>query len=154
MDDLLAGELSAWQRERAMAIRLLALGRMNIDAAEVVGRAPKTIAAWRTAYLRRGVEWIRDTPGGRRNELMDEEAERAFVESFIDSASRGEMVTVSTFHADLEERVGHDVWPSSVYRILRRHGWRKIAPRPAHPKGDPAARAVFKQTSRRSSSAP
>ena len=150
MDELLAGELSAWQRERVLAIRLLALGRMNIDVAEVVGRLPKTMANWRTSYLSRGVEWIQRRPGGRRNQLMDEESEREFVASFLEAAARGEMVTVSSFHEALSERVGHDVWPATVYRMLDRHGWRKIAPRPTHPKADPAARAAFKQTSRRS----
>jgi hypothetical protein len=27
------------------------------------------------------------------------------------------------------------------------HGWRKLAPRPAHPEGDKAAQEAFKQTS-------
>lgn len=127
MDELLAGELSEWQRRRAMAIRLLALGRTNLDVAEIVGRHKNTIAKWRSAYLARGVEAITCTPGGRRHELMDEESEREFVASFLEAAERGEMVRASAFHAALSEHVGHDVWPSTVYRILERHGWRKVA---------------------------
>ena len=150
MDELLAGELSAWQRRRAIAIRLLALGRTNLDVADIVGKHKNTIAKWRSAYLERGVEAITRTPGGRRHELMDEESERAFVASFFESAERGEMVTASMFHEALSEHVGHDVWPATVYRILARNGWRKIVPRPSHPKGDPAARAAFQQTSQRS----
>jgi hypothetical protein len=33
---------------------------------------------------------------------------------------------------------------STVYRLLDRHGWRKVTPRPRHPKADPAAQAAFK----------
>jgi len=30
--------------------------------------------------------------------------------------------------------------------MLERHGWRKIAPRPSHPKADPQAQEAFKKT--------
>jgi hypothetical protein len=35
---------------------------------------------------------------------------------------------------------------STVYRMLDRHGWRKLVPRPRHPKADVAAQAAFKKT--------
>ena len=38
---------------------------------------------------------------------------------------------------------------SSIYRLLAKAGWRKLAPRPSHPKKDPAAEAAFKKTLRR-----
>jgi len=153
MDALLSGDLSVWQRRRATGIRLLALGRTNLDVAEIVGKHKNTVAEWRSQYLAHGVESIARTPGGRRNELMDQDAERAFVDAFRDAAERGEIVTVSVIIEELSKRVGHAVWPSTVYRLLERHGWRKLAPRPSHPKADPVARAAFKQTSPRSSPA-
>lgn len=148
MDELLAGELSAWQRERAMGLRLMALGRSNDDVAEIVGRHSNTVCKWRQAYRARGVESITSrTRGGRHNELLDEDVERAFVDGFIAAAERGEFVTISVIHEALVDLVGHPVWPKSVYRILERHGWRKLAPRPAHPGADPARREAFKETS-------
>ncbi len=38
---------------------------------------------------------------------------------------------------------------STLYRVLARHGWRKLAPDTAHPKGDPLQRDAFKKTRRR-----
>jgi len=38
---------------------------------------------------------------------------------------------------------------STVYRLLERAGWRKVAPRPSHPRKDPAAEEAFKKSSRR-----
>jgi transposase len=35
---------------------------------------------------------------------------------------------------------------STIYRLLERHGWRKVMPRPRHPKADVAAQAAFKKT--------
>jgi hypothetical protein len=36
---------------------------------------------------------------------------------------------------------------STVYRILARHGWRKVAPDTCHPKHDAEAQAEFKKNS-------
>ena len=46
-----------------------------------------------------------------------------------------------------ETRVGQAVPDSTVYRLLARHQWRQVQPRPKHPKDNPAARAAFKKTS-------
>jgi winged helix-turn-helix protein len=45
-----------------------------------------------------------------------------------------------------EERISHSVHETTIYRLLRRHGWRKVQPRPRHPKADIAAQEVFKKT--------
>ena len=42
---------------------------------------------------------------------------------------------------------GKAVARSTVYRLLERHGWRKVVPRPRHPKADVAAQAAFKKGS-------
>jgi len=46
-----------------------------------------------------------------------------------------------------EERVGKSVAPSTIYRMLERHGWRKVVPRPRHPKANRAGQAACKRTS-------
>ena len=48
-----------------------------------------------------------------------------------------------------ETRVGHAVDDSTIYRLLNRHGWRKLMPRPRHPKADPQAQEQFKKTLKR-----
>lgn len=44
------------------------------------------------------------------------------------------------------EHSGKDVARSTIYRLLERHGWRKVVPRPRHPKADQAAQSAFKKT--------
>jgi hypothetical protein len=34
---------------------------------------------------------------------------------------------------------------STIYRLLDRHGWRKLVPRPRHPKANPEEQAIFKK---------
>jgi hypothetical protein len=42
--------------------------------------------------------------------------------------------------------VAHRVPKSTVYRMLARHGWRKLAPRPRHRKADAVRQQAFKKT--------
>ncbi|AIA31836.1 helix-turn-helix domain-containing protein [Leptospirillum ferriphilum] len=56
-------------------------------------------------------------------------------------------MVVPPIHAALEERVGHTVPKSTVYRLLARHGWRKVSPDTRHPKADPAVQDAYKTTS-------
>jgi hypothetical protein len=49
----------------------------------------------------------------------------------------------------LEEQLECKIPPSTVYRLLARHGWRKIAPDTCHPKRDVEAQETFKKTSQK-----
>ena len=89
--------------------------------------------------------------GGRRRELMSLEDEKAFLAPWIEKAETGGVLGVPPIHLALQERVGHKVPKSTVYRLLARHGWRKVTPDTRHPKGDEAAREEFKKNFPRSS---
>ena len=65
---------------------------------------------------------------------------------FIAQAEAGGMLKVVDIQQAYEERVGKTVAPSTIYRLLERHGWRKVVPRPRHPKADAAAQAALKKT--------
>jgi Winged helix-turn helix len=67
---------------------------------------------------------------------------------FLDRASRGGILGVPKIKAELEVTLGRTVALSSVYNVLHRHGWRKVAPDKRHPQSDPAAQEVFKKTPR------
>ena len=55
--------------------------------------------------------------------------------------------------AALAQKLGHPVAASVVYRMLARHGWRKVAPDTRHPKSDPQVQEEWKKTPRNSGSA-
>ena len=44
-----------------------------------------------------------------------------------------------------EKAIGHETSKSTIYNLLARHGWRKLMPRPFHPKRDIAAQDAFKK---------
>lgn len=86
--------------------------------------------------------------GGRRREHLSFEEEEAFLESFVEQATQGKVVIIAEMHEAYEAAVGHSVAKSTLYRLLKRHGWRKLTPRPRHPKASKRAQEAFKKTSR------
>jgi transposase len=91
-------------------------------------------------------------PGGRRNDYLSKDEEASFLAPFIERARQGEIVTAKLIQQAFEQHLGHDVDESTIYRLLERHQWRKLMPRPHHPQADRDAQEAFKKTSVRSSS--
>jgi transposase len=89
--------------------------------------------------------------GGRRHQHLtqEQEQEKALLAPFVERAEAGGMLTVADILQAYRERTGRAVARSTVYRLLERHGWRKLVPRSRHPKADVAAQAAFKKTSPR-----
>ena len=85
--------------------------------------------------------------GGRRRTLLRWEEEEAFLAPWVEQARQAGVLVVSPLRAALAERLGRKIAPSVVYRLLARHGWRKVAPDTRHPKCDPAAQAEWKKNS-------
>lgn len=77
--------------------------------------------------------------GGRHRELMTLAGERKFLSPWAKSAGAGTMLVVSPLRAALSQKPGRRVAASVVYRMLARHGWRKVTPDTRHPKSDPRA---------------
>ena len=97
--------------------------------------------------LERGVIGFDAVKGGRYHAYLTEEEEASWLEGFRDAGENGGILEVGRIQAAFEEKVGRKVAKSTVYDLLHRHGWRKITPRPRHPKSDPDAAASFKKTS-------
>ncbi len=85
--------------------------------------------------------------GGRRNALLTVEEESTFLAPWLEAAQAGGMVVVSPVRAALAAKLGRPVKASVVYRLLARHGWRKVAPDTRHPKSDPATQEDWKKNS-------
>lgn len=62
-------------------------------------------------------------------------------------ASRGGVVVIPSLKPAFEKALGREIALSTLYRVLARHGWRKLAPDTAHPKGDFSRREAFKKNS-------
>ena len=87
----------------------------------------------------------------RRWAWLSWEQEARFLEERQQTASRGQILTAPQLRAGLEKLTGRRVSLAYVYRLLHRHGWRKLGPRPRHPQAQPAVQERFKKNSPRSS---
>lgn len=82
--------------------------------------------------------------------MMTIEEEKAFLAPWAEQARDAGVLVVSPVRAALAEKLGRKkVAASVVYRLLARHGWRKVAPDTRHPKSDPDAQAEWKKNFRK-----
>ena len=87
--------------------------------------------------------------GGRRRAAMSLQEEREFLEPWAEQSADGGMLIVAPLRAALAQRLGRPVTHSVVYRLLARHGWRKVAPDTRHPKSDPTVQEEWKKNSQK-----
>lgn len=85
--------------------------------------------------------------GGRYNENLSLEEEKQILTSCKKDGSSGHIIEVSKIKALYENALKRKVNKSVIYRMLNRHGWRKIVPRQKHTKNDKMAIEDFKKTS-------
>ena len=85
--------------------------------------------------------------GGRRKSLLTPQEEIDFLKPWAQQAREAGLLVLSPIRAALAQRIGHPVKASVVWRLLARHGWRKIAPDTKHPKNDPRVMEAWKKNS-------
>jgi transposase len=118
------------------------------DTASLLGRSPRWVSHVRKSFIEQGLSTVSENFGGRRKANMSMAEEEAFLNSFKDRARSGGILEVSEIRAKLEEVLCRKVHLSAVYKLLHRHGWRKIAPRKRNAKSDPLAQEAWKKNSR------
>ena len=73
------------------------------------------------------------------------EEEKSFLETFKNTAETGKLILCQSIHEAHNQIVGKVLNKTVTYRLLHRHGWRKVAPRPEHPKQNKADMKRFKE---------
>lgn len=93
------------------------------------------------------------------NENISLEVEKAFLENFIEKAKLGHVITVQEMYESYQQNAFYlgaawrttSSWKGNkqeqlFYKLLKRHDWRKVKPRPHHPsKADAEAIEVSKK---------
>jgi transposase len=85
--------------------------------------------------------------GGIYHKNLELVQEKSLLNEFVDNSDLGKILEIKKIKKRYEELAQKPVHKSVVYRMLARHGWRKIAPRPSHPKNSKTAVDAFKKTS-------
>lgn len=135
-----------YQRIQCVLLRAT-LGSSAAEIAKVLGWATTTVHNVHSRFAREGEALFDLKPkGGRRHQHLTLLEEAQLLAPFIEQAHAGDMLQAARVRSAYEHRVGKQVAESTIYRLLGRHGWRKVVPRPRHPKADVAAQAAFKKT--------
>ncbi len=140
-----------WCRQRWLIIyNALVDPRPAAEIAKHTGTTVAMVHQVISTYNRLGVTGI-ETPGkgGRRHQYLTLEAEHQFLAPFFLRAEQGKIATADEIKRAFEAHVGKQVDESTIYRLLKRHSWRKLVPRPRHPQANQEAQEQFKKTSRR-----
>jgi len=122
---------------------------LSTDAiAQTVGLSVSHVRRIWSDYLHGGLAGAQGRPkGGRHHQNLTVAQERALLAPWQQEAQRGRLVTARGIKVRYESRVGRSVPDSTGYRLLARHQWRQVLPRPRHLRDNPQARAAFKKTS-------
>lgn len=148
-----AAEKAKTSDDLRMAQAVLIPGLLDIPdriTGQIVGRSRGTVVQLRKKFGTFKQSQHRNW-GGRRSGYMTIEQERQFLSQFLDQSSDGGILVVSQIQRAFEVLVGQKVAQSTIYRMLDRHDWRTIIPRPRHPNSNTEAQEGFKKTPENSS---
>ena len=150
--ELLRAAKTADELRTAQAVLLpLELGLSLEQTAKAIGRSVGATCNLRTRYCKvarheRAAPRSKRELRNRANATLDREAK--ILDEVLEGAMRGGVVVVPPLKEKIAERLGKPVALSTIYRMLARNGWRKLAPDTAHPQGNPSAREDWKKNSR------
>ena len=147
-------ELIAWAKnatsvtdhERRLAVLITAqFGSPAADVGRLLSVNERTVREWIHTFNDRGpASFGVENRGGWREGFLSPAEEIDLLAGLHARAEVGEFVTALQLRADIEVRVGHSFSRSYLYHLLDRHGWRKVVPRPRHPKANPTDQEAYK----------
>ena len=121
-------------------------GYSSEEVAGIIRVSSGTVLQWVYLYNNNGEDaLILKGRGGRRRCHMSIEEEKSFLEKLENEAGKGIIITAETVRKRAEELLGHEVSEDYAYDLLNRHQWKKIFPRPCHPKGDKSKQEEYKK---------
>ena len=135
--------------ELRKALSVLLGAEAGLDASqtsEILGISERTVFRNRGS-IRNQDDRRRNTWGGRRHYSMTIKEEQDFLRTWEAKANEGGVLSVPPVHAALMATLGRSIPMSTTYRLLARHGWRKVQPDTKHPKSKPEIQEEFKKNS-------
>lgn len=145
---LIAKESDAMQRDRLRSVLLVLQGRQALEVADVLGRSRRFVQRWAYAYRDGGIEAVRGRTAPGRQRRLSPEQEARFVQRVKAGATPRDGVASlrgPQIQGILDREFGKTFSLNGIYKLLNRHGFVCLKPRPRHPRQDPAAAKAFKR---------
>lgn len=148
IDDRLKHLHDFWRIRRWMIIRHAVVDPAPAKAIALrLGLSVCTVRDLVEAYNRYGPDAL-ETPGKgqRQHAYLSVEDERTMLAPFLVDSQAGHIAVARRIKKALEDSLGHPVATSTIYRLLHRHQWRKVVPRPTNPRSSHDIQDAFKKT--------
>ena len=144
-----AKSLDQFKRWQVIYMRLIQTGLSVSAIADACDVSYKTVTQWTWMYNKFGPrKYCLTGRGGRRKGFLAPEEERRLLEQLTVKANKGHVVTARVLREKAEKLLGRKVSKDYAYDLLHRHEWRKVQPRPHHPKRNEEKQRAFKKTSK------
>jgi transposase len=142
------------EKDGRVAARILGIanileGMSRTQAAQAVGMDRQTLCDWVHRYNKDGIKGLSNLPKGRPQRCLTEAQEKE-IATLVSKPPEGKLVRwrCVDIQKEIKTRYGVELHETSVGKLLRRLGFRRISVRPVHPKGDEQAQEGFKKTLR------
>jgi transposase len=116
------------------------------EIAKITQYSEDRITKIHTEYRKHGMKSVEEKRGGRHRSYMSHEEEGEILKQFEEEKKAGKIGEISRIKRAFEAVIGHEVHETTIYRILDKHGFRKITPYQRHKKGDTEEQENFKKT--------
>lgn len=116
-----------------LVLNMRRLGNTNKEISAVTGYSEAHITEIVRIYISQGMSALVGNHYTSNNRRMSFEEETNFLGQFLEEAESGQIITVEKILKKYEEATGKKSNTSTIYNLLKRHGWRKVKPRPRHP---------------------
>jgi transposase len=143
-----AASADATLLRKRLVVWLMALHPCHArQVAALLGVSVVSVWRWVGRYNRGGPQALRASRrGGRHHGHFDSRAKEASALAALEPrALTGDVLTAGPLRQALEQAVGHPLPTSTLYALLARQDWRKLAPRPRHPRTRPEALEAYKK---------
>jgi hypothetical protein len=148
---LLHDAKTATEIRMAQAVLLpLEMGLSLEQTAKIIGRSVTATCNCRNRFLRSSHEEssVSNPKRFMRNRAyLSLEDEARMLDDLLPDATKGGVIIIPPLREKIEQHLGRKVALSTIYRMLARNGWRKLAPDTVHTKSDAAIREDWKKNS-------
>ncbi len=132
---VVAAETPEQLRQAQAVVLPLDYGLSLEDTAQVMGVSRGWVCQLRRRFIQGQLVAGAGAAGGRQRQNMSLQDEREFLAPFLAHSASGGRLVVSELKVALEQRLGRTVAQASVYNLLHRHGWNKLAGEQRQPTG-------------------
>jgi transposase len=118
---------------RLKALLMKAEGKKNREEVTATDYNRRYISELVGKYQKNGLSAITKTTRQRSGNLTREQ-EETFLGEFLQKAKDGQIVAISEMKRRYDDIIGFESAKSTIYKLMKRHGWRKVMPRSRQPK--------------------